>query len=455
MAAVPLYLYQKKWFLNRSRFKCGMFARQAGKTFTSTLEIVDSCHLAEAQGKRERWVILSRGERQAKEAMEEGIKLHCKAYNMAIEFIEGEFIGEPDAEGKRNVYKMLEVVLPGGSRITALPANPDTARGFSANVMLDEFDIHQDSRKIWAALFPVITSGNKRLIVISTPKHKGGKFYDIITGKDDVWYRQIVDIHQAVADGLPRDVQLLESALNDADVWKQEFELDWLDGATAWLTYDLINGAEHPDAGYPELYQGGDTVIGNDIAIRNDLWVCWVKEVIGDVLWTREISILHRTKFAEHDAEMDRLFYKYNPYRIAMDQTGMGEKPVEDAKGRYGEHRVEGVLFTSGSKQLLATVGKESFEDRRERIPQGNQPLREDLHSLKRTATLNNNVRFDADRTGGSHGDRVWSGFLATYAATSPIEMFSYESVNANYNDKVIRAVKASRGLGASNRGLL
>ena len=60
-------------------------------------------------------------------------------------------------------YKALEVAFPSGSRITALPANADTARGFSANVFLDEFAFHADSRKIWAALFPVISKGDLKL----------------------------------------------------------------------------------------------------------------------------------------------------------------------------------------------------------------------------------------------------------------------------------------------------
>jgi phage FluMu gp28-like protein len=38
-AAVGLYLYQRRWLQDRARFKIGMFARQTGKTFTTTLDI--------------------------------------------------------------------------------------------------------------------------------------------------------------------------------------------------------------------------------------------------------------------------------------------------------------------------------------------------------------------------------------------------------------------------------
>ena len=76
--ALQLYDYQRRWVQDESRFKIAMFARQCGKTFTSTLEIVLDCLRAESQGQRRRWVILSRGERQAREAMNEGVKLHLR-----------------------------------------------------------------------------------------------------------------------------------------------------------------------------------------------------------------------------------------------------------------------------------------------------------------------------------------------------------------------------------------
>ena len=66
-----LYPYQRRWLDDNARFKIGMFARQTGKTFTTTLEIALDMVFAELEGRRTRWVILSRGERQAREAMEE------------------------------------------------------------------------------------------------------------------------------------------------------------------------------------------------------------------------------------------------------------------------------------------------------------------------------------------------------------------------------------------------
>ncbi len=410
--ALILYPYQKRWLTDKSTFKVGMFARQTGKTFTTTLEIVLDCLDAEAKGQRTRWVILSRGERQAKEAMDEGVKRHLTAAGIACEVMEVPF----DA-----TTNMLEVVLPNGSKISALPANPDTARGFSANVFLDEFAFHKDSGKIWKALFPVISAGWK-IRVVSTPNGKGNKFYELVTDKSStVWSRHVVDIYQAVADGLPRDVELLKAGLNDADAWAQEFELQWLDEASAWLSYDLIHGVEDDLSGLPMHYTGGMCFVGVDIGIRNDLFVIWVLEQVGDVLWTREVITRRRAPFSEQADLLDDVFIRYRVIRACMDQTGMGEKPVEDAKRAHGENRVEGVVFSTSSKLALATIGKEAFEDKKVRIPAGDGDLRNDLHKLQKVTSPTGAPRFVAESDASGHADRTWACFLALNAAHTDV----------------------------------
>jgi phage FluMu gp28-like protein len=411
--AVPLFGYQQRWLLDQSRFKIGKFARQTGKTFTTTLEIVDDGFAHVLEQRRTRWVILSRGERQAKEAMEEGVKRHAAAYQLGLTDL-----GETTWKSESGVsYRALEVELPHGSRITALPANPDTARGFSANVFLDEFAFHKDSNAIWKALFPVISAGWK-LRVTSTPNGKSGKFYELDTGKDATWSRHVVDIYQAVADGLPRDIDELRAGIADEDAWAQEYELQYLDEASAWLSYELITSCEDPDAGKPELYQGGVCFLGVDIGRRNDLFVIWVWEQVGDVLWCREILELKRAKFADQDEALDQVMKRYRVGRGCMDQTGMGEKPVEDAQRRYGS-RIEGVLFTGPNKLVLATAGKERFEDRTIRIPEGRPALRSDLHKLRKVASATGAPRFVAERD-DDHADRTWAAFLGIHAAGDP-----------------------------------
>jgi phage FluMu gp28-like protein len=416
--AIPLYGFQRRWLQDKSRFKIGMFARQTGKTFTTTLEIVDDCAEGFAAGQRRRWVILSRGERQAREAMNEGVKKHARAYQ--IGFKEQDFQFDVDT-------KALEVELEGGSVITALPANPATARGYSANVFLDEFAFHENSRQIWAALFPVISAPGLKLRITSTPNGKDNKFYELMTAKDATWSRHQVDIHQAVADGLPRDVQALRDGLADEEMWSQEYELQFLDVAGSWLTFENILACEHPGAGDPDGYQGGPCYVGVDIARRRDLWVAWVWEEVGDVLWCREIIEIANAPFAAHDAAIDYLFKRYRIFRLAADQTGMGEKPVEDWRRKHGS-RVEGVLMSGPRKLEVATVARGAFEDRQVRIPAGNPVLRADLHKIKRVASATGAPRLVADRDGDGHADRAWAAWLGIAAADGAAGPFEFVS---------------------------
>ncbi|EGJ20106.1 hypothetical protein RSWS8N_18139 [Cereibacter sphaeroides WS8N] len=447
--------YQRAWIADDSRFKIGMFSRQTGKTFSTCGECVDACFTAWKDDRRTRWVILSRGERQAAEAMTEVIKPFTRAfyevYNTLVKggeprFEEGEFRA-PQEKGPDAVYKALEVAFPNGSRITALPANPDTARGFSANVILDEFAFHAKSREIWAALFPVISKGGQKLRVISTPNGKGNKFYELMTAEGSVWSRHVVDIHEAVRQGLDRDIDMLRAGMADEDAWAQEYELKWLDEANAWLDYDLISACEHPAAGMPGLYMGGPCFVGVDIAARNDLFVIWVLELVGDVLWTREVIARRRVSFQEQDRLLAEVFRRFRVVRCRIDQTGMGEKPVEDAKRAHGD-RVEGILFSAANKLDLATGLKESMQDRKTRLPAGDPVLRADLHAIKSQVGISGTRRLVADGDTDGHADRFWALALAASAGKLTYQPFDYQAVPRHGGDDFDRDLRLTGGFG-------
>lgn len=432
-AALTFLPYQKKWLADDARFKIGMFTRRGGKTFGACAEIAEDCFKADISGIKTRWTILSRSEATAKEAIEEALKPITRglwaAYNEVnrIEqatFEEGEFYSEEmDA-----TYKTHEVRFPGGSRVTALSASPDAARGFGGNLLLDEFAFHRDSRRIWGSAYPIAARGGHKIRVISTPNGKGNKFYDLMTTEDATWSRHHVDIYQAVAQGLDVDIDELRAGMADEDAWSQEFELKWLDEASSWLDYDLISGCETNSAGVPELYDGGPCYVGVDIAARNDLFVIWVLERVGNKLVTREIIVRKRIKFSEQDKLKADVMSRYKVLKMAIDQTGMGEKPVEDAQTLYGEHRVDGVLFTAPRKLEMALLLKEHMQDRTLAIPAGDLLLRSDLHAIRSVVGPTGIRRLVADDDTDGHADRFWACALAVSAAQSEPEEFDYTS---------------------------
>lgn len=402
-----LYHYQRRYLADTARFKAGMWSRQTGKTFTATLEAVLDVLDAEAAGRVSRWTILSVSRDRALDAMDNWVKLHLRAIGAAFEALD-----EP-----LDVDELAHVVRIGsrGSYIRAIASKPSTARGMSDNLILDEFAHHQDNRAIWTALLPVVSRPDLKLRVISTPNGRGDKFYEIMTAPDSLFSRHVVTIYDAVADGLPRNVDELKRAMNDPIAWAQEFECQFIDEATAWLPYDLIDGCE--DAAAPGKYAGGPVYVGMDFAARGDLTVIAVLEQVGDVLWLRELIELRATSFAAQLAELDRVMRQYRVIRAALDQTGLGEMPVQEAQRRHGAYRVEGVLFSQARKLDMATALKEAMEDRRLRLPAGNAALRADLHSVQRVAGPTGAPRLVAERSEQGHADRFWALALAVSAS--------------------------------------
>lgn len=467
--AAPLihwHPYQRKWLADKSRFKIGKWSRQVGKSFTNCGELVEDCIDAEIEGRRRRWVILSRGERQAKEAMEEAIKPMTRAFyeiygavlkGSAPEIREEEFRVEETRDAPAATYRMFEVEYPNGSKISALPANPDTARGFSANVLLDEFAFHANSKAIWGALFPVISKSGLVLRVASTPNGKGNKFYDLMTEEPTVWSRHIVDIYQAVADGLDRNIDELRAGIGDADLWAQEYELKWLDEATAWLDYDLIRSCEvkgarivhveyeskfardlfpkrteHVVAGPEPQPTKNRIFVGMDIARKKDLTCIWVAEEIDGVLVPREIITMRRAPFWAQHAELRRIIHRDRPSRVSIDQTGMGEDFVEQERLEHGSS-VEGIQFTMDVRFALASGLKERMEERTFLAPEGDRDTRDDLHSITKAITSTGAVRLVHDGQSDGHGDRFWAAALCVNAASGPVITYGgYEGVPAS-----------------------
>jgi len=120
---LQLLPYQQRWVNDNSLLKIVVKGRQTGYSFTSTLRAVLRC-----MERRTTWIFLSKGERQSRLLMEK-VQDHIRACGLVARSVESQFF-----EGTS--IKQLEVRFPNGSVIYGLPANPDTARGYSGNVTL-------------------------------------------------------------------------------------------------------------------------------------------------------------------------------------------------------------------------------------------------------------------------------------------------------------------------------
>lgn len=173
-----LLRYQRAWYEDGSRFLAGVWSRQTGKSF-ATAAIVAAGMIAQANTM---WMIAAPSERQSHEALEK-VKQWLRAFECA-------FAEELEELGGME-SKAGAVRLSNGSRCIAVPGKPDTVRGMSANVWLDEFAFFEDPDATWKAILPSITNplrgGEKRVILTSTPNGKAGRgkrFFDICNAEN-------------------------------------------------------------------------------------------------------------------------------------------------------------------------------------------------------------------------------------------------------------------------------
>jgi phage FluMu gp28-like protein len=434
--------YQRDWAFDASRFKIGCWARQTGKSFTTAEETI-----RDSYSRQTTWVTLSAGERQALEWLAKAQEW-TKAYGVAIADY------QELRDSSEALMKKAEIRLPNGSRIIAIPSNPDTARGYSANLTLDEFAFHEKPQEIWRAIYPSVSNplrGQYKIRIVSTPNGKGNRFADLMEkavdrapGQSEVprgkWSRHMIDIYTAVARGLPVDVDELRAGLDDPEGWAQEYECQFLDSSSVLLPYEVIAGIENALATLsmpPEYWMssGPPVDLGIDFGRKKNLTVCWALEDIGGVYgMTKEVLELRDTPT---DQQVDILRMRLRRCRRAsLDYTGpgvgLGDYLVKEfgewnpAKHLYG--KVELCTFSQTLKQEIFSKLRMEADKRMLGVPVS-RVIREDLHSVHRITTASGNITYSAPLVDGSHADRCTALALAVRARSNPTGSFGYSRV--------------------------
>jgi hypothetical protein len=217
-----LLKYQKDFLSDDSRCILLNWFRGGRKKTTATLKIVFDCADKDFQNERTDWVILSRGDRQAFEVFQAARK-HCESFKYVFSSSQSQFSSD---DGLRR-YTQYEIRFPCGSRMISLPANTDTARGYSANFFLNELSIFERDEEIWQSVFPALR-GKHKIIVASTPRGDRSRlFYRLATDESGEWSKHVVDVHEAVRQGFPMNVEVEQQGLKGKLAWAQEYELQW------------------------------------------------------------------------------------------------------------------------------------------------------------------------------------------------------------------------------------
>lgn len=432
LPAVPLLPWQKRYIEDQSRFKLVVGAAQAsGKSFTNSLE---SSLRAMEEGKLE--ILLSASDRQSVELMEK-VKMHTRAWD--VRFEDGYF-------GRTSIVEH-RAIFPNGGRMIALPANPDTARGYSGNMLLDEFALHRDSKAIWSAGFTRVARGFK-LRVASTFKGTNNKFYEL--AKDlglhsgiapemqpvrvGEWSGHWVDVWMARAQGSPVDPDQLRRAIKDEDAWLQDFCNVPMEDGASYIPLELIVAAESAVASL--TWDGRPRpglCAGFDVARKRDGAVIAIGDDIEGVTTIRGMIWMLRMKFAEMRkiAEGVAAVVGASGGRFPVDATGIGAQLAEELQDKFpcvepvnfGESVETGVRTEEGNmvkrpvKEMMAAEVKRRMEDRALRLPE-DQRVRSAFQAIKRYVGPTGAIRLDAAHTATGHADEFWAVALMVAGLT-------------------------------------
>ena len=465
---VPLLEYQKQWVRDGSKHKIVRKGRQTGFSFAASLRAV-----LQSIERRTTWVFLSKGERQSRLLMDK-VGQHVQALNVVAQFSESNFM-----EGTS--IKQLEVRFPNGSVIYGLPANPDTARGYTGYITLDEFARHLDADKIYEALYPTITRGYS-VEIISTPNGKQGKYYQIakaaglVEGEDgdpaSNWSTHQVDIYDATIQGLADMVPVSDDRLDakwiemvrpaflarginptlamlrfvaelrsgvDEEVWLQEFCGQFISTAENFFPPELVQACLKAEASIDaplELLasEPGEFFLGIDIGRHQDRTVLWLdrvttatvhdlagREAPKRISTTRRITTLHRTPFQE---QLSVIHETMNSRKSGGQM--LVRRACIDATGMGGP-LAEALATEFGGRVepvVFTAPVKEDLAFRTLRKGQGgeielpdNDAIRRAFGAVKKVVTVAGAIRFDSERTEAGHADEFWAKSLADLAA--------------------------------------
>jgi len=346
---------------------------------------------------------------------------------------------------------------PNTSTIISQPASA-AIRGGRKDIAFDEFAHIRDAAKLYQAALPAITRGNSRISIISTPLGQSGLFYDIFEDKQAFpeysrhnvpwwesaamvdpkwvdpatgWVRPEVfaeaptmGTEERVAKFGSTKLAVIYRNVGDKLAFMTEYEAVFVDETTAYYPWQLIVDNIDPDLpvwmkAMPSTWHTDNRVsIGVDLAKERDETVFTVVEhvVDEDANTTKRIVRYVSATQDNYDKQLESLIAlakRTKASRVSIDQTGVGQVFVEEAKRKAHIEvpgcRFEGIVFTNDVKEKWATRFKGDLQLNAVALID-HPTLKRQVHGIQRTKTESNFYRFK-----GPRDDYFWSLMLGLY----------------------------------------
>ena len=446
MSVIKFRSYQEPVFRDRSTgVQVICWSRQIGKSYTLAAWAVD--RLLTRPGRLV--TVLSNSKENGAEFALKCAEI-CQALGVAMEMEDYSGIEYKDMR-----HEVAITVKGRRGRIKVLAANPRTARGFSGDLILDEFAFHEDGYKIWEAAEPIISSNPDFLCRISsTPNGTGNLFHRMVVEgtfplsfvrRSDAW-RMGLKIYDPDT-RCPITPDEARAAALDKAAYDQNYELVFSNETAPLLTHELIDDATaaygficegdwSPEAMEALAASPGPLYAGCDVARSRDFTFVPVAERLGGEYRVLAALRMRGMRLPEQQLRLDAVLALPRMRRLAVDMTGLGLGLFEYTQERWGAQRVMGVDFSTSvpTTRRIQAGGRKAptvkvteamavdllgvYEDRRMAHP-CDPVMREDLRKPERITTPSGRVSIAAARDAKGHADHFWGLALMVRAATA------------------------------------
>lgn len=357
----------------------------------------------------------------------------------------------------------LEIEFDNGARLMSLPSTAPRGKA-QMNVYLDEFAHVRDDGVIYTAALPMITKGNRRLRMASSPMGASGRFWEVVaqsmrpypgyTRKSTPWWEvqafcKNVRAARKLAPALATSqrvemfgnerIQAIYANMPEED-FQQEYECVFVDEAVAWITWQEIKANQDSDlvcrlataknGDLEAVLRAVDELV--DLVAKNQVEMFFGAGMdIGRTRNTSELFLVGLSTVASYplrlaltldncdfDAQLSVIDYVMTRLQVIgllIDRNGIGRNLSESAEKRY-PGKATGVDFTNVSKTAMATDSKMLVQQRKTPLPV-DRDLVYQIHSIKRSVTASRNMVFDTDRSEKHHADKFWAWALSLQAA--------------------------------------
>lgn len=493
-AAVKFRKYQKPVFDDRTSGVLLLhWSRQIGKSYTLAAWAVD--RLLSKLPENNTWLVtvLSNSRDNGAEFVIKAADI-CNKLGVVMETSDD----SPDLTyDNMRMEIRITVKVNGGTRIgriKVLAANPRTARGFSGDLILDEFAFHEDSNAIWEAAEPILSSNPEFLCrIASTGNGKHNMFYRMVSGtgpsdgtvfvsaagfkvcrvtRTEAW-KMGVKVYDANTRQPITPTDARRKAL-DKRAYDQNYECQFNDENMCLLTHELIQQAEREGIPIDEqawspvsmarMWRAkGELSLGGDIGRNRDLTVFAVLEKIGQQKRIIAMLRMAQMRLPAQQVQLDLVCGLPKFRRACIDMTGIGLGLVEYAQEKWGDYKVAGVNFgttepisdkiraegrkteTARVTEIMATELLGVFEEKSITIEvELDGDAHDDLRKPEKITSPGGRVSIAATRDEAGHADHFWAFALAIRAAgafTGP-----FVSERAPITDRRIERVSHRKG---------